>query len=646
MKIRLIMGLALAAAAAQGIEFKGVTNLQQPQPVNLNCWQGETLTIMPALESHQARVIPVEASFHWQTNGMDSLYWPKAADILEDGRIVAVFHPTNDCGAASYDYFIRSTLPDGSISYRTHGTITMLPSPGFVPNALPMPVYEIDFNAINWINAPWLLPAALDGFATEDWVADYVANNAPDIPALEEADPIALPVASAALAGLTNKLSVADLLSNEKISWTNVMSDDLVTMGRGLKIGTSGGNVFDISSRRAGYTGSSGLITSAKFYSYLDPTDNRHLTPKIYVDTALAGKASVADVTNAMDKATNALDKANAAYTLGNNATATANIADQTARDALAMAQGKTSAQDVQDIVMGKGFIANGDRSAQLTEQVWVGAMDYPYAALNGEGSIVMEAADWADPMGAWWRTWYTPGGIVADRMLESEGWEEKTTYYRLPSPAESAVTLATEEHVRVETGNALLAAMDYTDVAIGNLPMPALWDTLIDVTITPSPGGPNVQSPAFTWEAGWKYMIALIPISGTTGSSNTADNNICISGLDTSGTVARNYSNATQVRTATLGIYGVVNCLASWNSEVMLTSDSNYVCFTLRYGLVTSGAVNIPVANATATLSVTTLTGTPAVPPTERVIVYMTSPSAIQQKVTYRYLVRRQAIF
>jgi len=183
-----VLMLMTVAGIACAIEFMGNTNLQDPKPVNLQCWQGETLTVMPMLESFQRPVIPSAASFHWQTNGMGNMYWSKPADVMPGGRIVAVFHPTNDCGAAAYDYFIRAEISDG-VAYRTFGTITMRPSPGFVPNTLPMPVYELDFNAINFLNAPWLLPSALDGYATEVWVADYVAENAPTLTEFDPSEP-------------------------------------------------------------------------------------------------------------------------------------------------------------------------------------------------------------------------------------------------------------------------------------------------------------------------------------------------------------------------------------------------------------------------------------------------------------------------
>ena len=194
MKRLVVIAVLAVAGIVCAIEFKGVTNLQEPRPVNFQCWQGETLTIMPVLESFQRPVVPSAASFHWQTNGMDFLCWSKPAEVMPDGRIVAVFHPTNDCGAASYEYFIRAEIGDG-IAYRTFGTIMMRKSPGFVPNTLPMPVPSLDFDLIQYLNAPWLLPSALDGYATEAWVENYVAENAP---ALTEADPVALPVAVAA----------------------------------------------------------------------------------------------------------------------------------------------------------------------------------------------------------------------------------------------------------------------------------------------------------------------------------------------------------------------------------------------------------------------------------------------------------------
>jgi hypothetical protein len=40
-------------------------------------------------------------------------------------------------------------------NYRANGTLIMLPSPGFVPNTLKLPVKKFDFSGVEVKNAPW-----------------------------------------------------------------------------------------------------------------------------------------------------------------------------------------------------------------------------------------------------------------------------------------------------------------------------------------------------------------------------------------------------------------------------------------------------------------------------------------------------------
>ena len=72
-----------------------------------------------------------------------------------------VFHPTNDCGASSYRFFVRAR-DDLGVNYTANGTLRMLPSPGWEPNALPPPVRHIDFSAVEVANAPWATPADVE----------------------------------------------------------------------------------------------------------------------------------------------------------------------------------------------------------------------------------------------------------------------------------------------------------------------------------------------------------------------------------------------------------------------------------------------------------------------------------------------------
>ncbi|MBR2938701.1 MAG: hypothetical protein IKC15_02430 [Kiritimatiellae bacterium] len=86
-------------------------------------------------------------AIYYKTNGMDKADWfPPIPGT--------VFHPTNDCGAAEYRFFIKCSDPDGN-NYTPNGTLRLLDSPGFTPNAIEPPVKTLDFATITILNPPW-----------------------------------------------------------------------------------------------------------------------------------------------------------------------------------------------------------------------------------------------------------------------------------------------------------------------------------------------------------------------------------------------------------------------------------------------------------------------------------------------------------
>ena len=82
---------------------------------------------------------------YYQTNGMDSVWWHT------DGL---VFHPTNDVGAASYRFFLEGR-DDLGRDWHANGLLRLLPSPGFTPNTIELPVARLDFANIEVANDPW-----------------------------------------------------------------------------------------------------------------------------------------------------------------------------------------------------------------------------------------------------------------------------------------------------------------------------------------------------------------------------------------------------------------------------------------------------------------------------------------------------------
>ena len=109
-------------------------------------YQGETVTFEPTFRVNGKTVdLDIEAVYI-QTNGMAELWWSLPNNT---------FAPTNDVGAASYRFFIQAAALEGGKNYHANGTLRMLPSPGFVPNALPLPIHTLDFSQVEVKNAPW-----------------------------------------------------------------------------------------------------------------------------------------------------------------------------------------------------------------------------------------------------------------------------------------------------------------------------------------------------------------------------------------------------------------------------------------------------------------------------------------------------------
>lgn len=101
---------------------------------------------------------PASATFHWQTNGMGRLWWETPAECASNA-VSVLWTPAMDSGAPVHRAFFRIAQPEGP-DYSAFATLAMLDSPGFVPNALPMPVQILDFAAVQPTNAPWApLPA-------------------------------------------------------------------------------------------------------------------------------------------------------------------------------------------------------------------------------------------------------------------------------------------------------------------------------------------------------------------------------------------------------------------------------------------------------------------------------------------------------
>lgn len=125
-------------AADSPVPIYWTVETSRVQPAQFSAYRGETLELSATMLSDGNPVVDSleGAQLYWQTNGMGSAYWTAPASCSSN-VLSAVWSPTNDVGAATYNCFIG--VPGGN--YRAAFKLRMLDSPGFVPNILPMPEF-------------------------------------------------------------------------------------------------------------------------------------------------------------------------------------------------------------------------------------------------------------------------------------------------------------------------------------------------------------------------------------------------------------------------------------------------------------------------------------------------------------------------
>ena len=155
------------AAALSGVAktFDVDISTGRPAASNEAYYHGETIEFRAV--RGRSVVTNVEYScVYYQTNGMDSVWWHT------DGL---VFHPTNDVGAASYRFFLEGR-DDLGRDWHANGLLRLLPSPGFTPNTIELPVARLDFASVEVLNPPWTDP-------------DYSTNNTALVETIEATAP-------------------------------------------------------------------------------------------------------------------------------------------------------------------------------------------------------------------------------------------------------------------------------------------------------------------------------------------------------------------------------------------------------------------------------------------------------------------------
>ena len=148
-----------AVTTFAAVPLRWTVETSRVQPAVFDAYQGETLTFEAALQSKGKPLeAPLNYSFFWQTNGMGSTYWeapcPVPSSSLDGAStnvLFATFTPSMDVGARAYNCFIGSP----SNIYHAAFQLRLRPSPGALPNALPLPTPVIDFAEVKVANAPW-----------------------------------------------------------------------------------------------------------------------------------------------------------------------------------------------------------------------------------------------------------------------------------------------------------------------------------------------------------------------------------------------------------------------------------------------------------------------------------------------------------
>ena len=90
------------------------------------------------------------ARLYAQTNGMGATWWDLAPCTVSSNVLQATWLPSFDTGADVVDLFLG-----GPSNYQAAARIRFLPSPGAVPNSLPLPVPVLDFAQVVVTNAPF-----------------------------------------------------------------------------------------------------------------------------------------------------------------------------------------------------------------------------------------------------------------------------------------------------------------------------------------------------------------------------------------------------------------------------------------------------------------------------------------------------------
>ena len=149
-----IVSLCLCASVfnlSAAVPLRWTVETSAANPATFDQFAGATYDLEAALQSRgKPLAVDGEPQLFWQTNGMGAAWWTAPASI--SGNVLrATWTPSCDVGARAYNCFIGIT---GTV-YNAAFQLRLRPSPGAVPNELPLPQKVIDFAKVTVLNPPW-----------------------------------------------------------------------------------------------------------------------------------------------------------------------------------------------------------------------------------------------------------------------------------------------------------------------------------------------------------------------------------------------------------------------------------------------------------------------------------------------------------
>lgn len=210
--------------------------------------QGETRDLVCTLKNYGVAVVlpaDTQARLLFQTNGMGRTWWAGPATAATNGVITATWSPDLDRGAYSYTFCLE-IVSGTQVLYQPYGTIRMRTSPGFIPSTIVPQLTVFDFATISVVNAPWTTPAAVSNIVE-------AAGGTGGGSIIEEEDPLALPVASNALA-IANAATPKTRTVNGKALTANITLSSADIGAVPLSGGVAAAEKFIASSNLDGYS--------------------------------------------------------------------------------------------------------------------------------------------------------------------------------------------------------------------------------------------------------------------------------------------------------------------------------------------------------------------------------------------------------